>query len=627
MTAAHPVTGPTPAFDRDVVVVGSGFGGSVAALRLAEKQYDVLVLEAGRRFADADLPTTSWRLSKYLWVPRLRWFGIQRIHWLNDVLILAGAGVGGGSLVYANVLYVPPAQFFTDPQWGDITDWAAELAPYYRQAERMLGVVDENPCEGPVEELMRETAESLGVGHTFRKTPVGVFFGREGAAEPGSTVPDPFFGGVGPARTGCTQCGNCMVGCRVGAKNTLVKNYLALAERLGVHIEPLRTVVDVRPVDPADLARGWRVTSERTGAWVDKDPQTVTARDVVLSAGTWGTQALLHRMKATGVLPQLSDRLGDLTRTNSEALVGAMSRSVPPGVDLTRGVAITSSFHPDEDTHIENVRYGRGSNAMGSLVTLMADGRADGAKGGRVTRLLGELMAHPARVRFLVPSPARRFSERAVIGLVMQPLDNSITVRPKRRRLAAGWRLTSTAGHGAPSPSWIPAGHAAIRRLAEKLQERTGVPAAAAGAVTDLVDLPMTAHFLGGCVIGSSRRSGVVDPYGRVWSYPGLHVADGSTVSANLGVNPSLTITAHGRAGVRALAQPRRRRPAPDAGPALPAGGSGPAGIAGRTCGGSGRLAARHAGCVPALGPGDHVGHRRRAARPRVRPRPWDDPG
>ncbi|HTY73198.1 MAG TPA: GMC family oxidoreductase [Actinomycetes bacterium] len=574
--------------DHDVVVVGSGFGGSVAALRLAEKDYDVLVLEAGRRFEDDDFPRTSWRLSRYFWVPRLRWYGLQRIHWLNDVLILAGAGVGGGSLGYANTLYVPPRSFFTDRQWSDVTDWSAELAPYYEQATRMLGVVQENPCEGPVEELMRETADAMGVGHTFRKTPVGVFFGRDDGSEPGRTVPDPFFGGIGPPRTGCTECGNCMVGCRVGAKNTVVKNYLALAERLGVRVQPLRTVVDVRPVDPADPGAGWRVTSERTGAWLRKDTQSVTATHVVLAAGTWGTQTLLHRMKRTGVLPLLSDRLGELTRTNSEALVGAMSRSVPPGVDLTHGVAITSSFHPDADTHVENVRYGKGSNAMGNLLTLMADGRPGGLKGGRVQGVLKQLAARPGLIRFLLPAPARRFSERTIIGLVMQPVDNSITVQPMRRRLLPGWRLSSRPGTGAPNPNWIPAGHAAMRNLARRLEARTGVPAIAGGSLTDLFDIPMTAHFLGGCVIGSSPRRGVVDPYDRVWRYPGLHIADGSTISANLGVNPALTITAqaerafalwpnHGDADPRpGQDEPYRQvAPVPPRRPAVPAGAHG----------------------------------------------------
>lgn len=531
-------------FDHDVVVVGSGFGGSVAALRLAEKGYGVLVVEAGRRFADSDFARTSWQLRRYLWAPKLKCFGIQRIHLLNDVLILAGSGVGGGSLVYANTLYVPPGPFFADRQWSDITDWAAELAPHYATAKRMLGVVEENPCEGPVEEIMRGTARAMGREHTVRKTPAGVFFGRDGAREPGVTVPDPFFGGAGPERTGCTECGNCMVGCRIGAKNTLVKNYLALAERLGVRIEPLRTVVDLRPADDADPGKGWRVTTRRTGAWGRGAPHTVTARQVVLAAGTWGTQTLLHAMKASGALPRLSDRLGDLTRTNSEALLGAMTRGVPKDADLTRGVAITTSFHPDENTHIENVRYGRGSNFMGALVLLMTDGRADGRKGGRKRAMVKHALRHPSVLRFLVPPPVRRFSERTIIGLVMQPLDNSMTVRLRRHRLRPGYRLTSRQGHGAPNPTWIPSGHTAMRRLSEQLTERTGLPSVTGAPVTDLFDIPMTAHFIGGCVIGASPDRGFIDPYHRVWGYPGLHVVDGSALSANLGVNPSLTITA-----------------------------------------------------------------------------------
>ncbi len=247
--------------DHDVVVIGSGFGGSVAALRLAEKGYDVLVYEAGRRFEDEDFAKTSWDVRRYLWAPRLGCYGIQRIHRLPDCLVLAGAGVGGGSLNYANTLYVPPKPFFEDPQWAGITDWEAELAPHYATAQRMLGVV-QNPCDGPVEQVMRATAEDLGVGASFRKTPVGVFFG-----EPGKRVPDPYFGGEGPDRTGCTGCGNCMVGCRVGAKNTLMKNYLALAERRGVRIEPLRTVTSVRPLDPDRPEQGYAVHTVRTGAW------------------------------------------------------------------------------------------------------------------------------------------------------------------------------------------------------------------------------------------------------------------------------------------------------------------------------------------------------------------------
>ncbi len=554
--------------DVDVLVVGSGFGGSVAALRLREKGYDVLVVESGRRFADDELARTSWDLRRFLWAPRLGCFGVQRIHRLPDVVLLAGAGVGGGSLNYANTLYVPPKAFFDDPQWSGITDWAAELAPHYDQAARMLGAVT-NPCDGPVEEVMRAVADEMGVGHTFAKTPVGVFFGRPGAdgeqrREPGRTVPDPFFGGVGPDRTGCTECGNCMVGCRVGAKNTLVKNYLALAETLGTRVEALRTVVDVRPLDDADPGAGYQVTTERTGAWWRKDRRAVTARQVVLAGGTWGTQRLLHRMRAEGVLPRLSSRLGVLTRTNSEALLGAMAQRVPD-VDLTRGVAITSSFHPDLDTHVENVRYGKGSNAMGLLATVLVDG------GGRVprgVRFLGQVVRDP--LVFARSLSVHRFSERAVIGLVMQSLDNSITVGPRRHRLLgrlgfAPIGLTSRQGHGRPNPSWIPAGHEAVRRIAVRLGERTGVPTEAGGTVGDLANVPLTAHFIGGCAIGETAERGVVDPYHRVHHYPSLHVVDGSAVSANLGVNPSLTITAQAERAMSLWPNKNERdvRPAP----------------------------------------------------------------
>ena len=519
-------------YDYDVVVVGSGFGGSVTALRLAEKGYRVHVIESGRRFADDDFARTSWDLRRYLWAPRLKCFGVQRIHRLPDVMILAGAGVGGGSLNYANTLYVPPAAFFQDPQWADITDWQTELAPHYETASRMLGVVT-NPCDGPVEQIMRQTADDLGVGDTFRRTPVGVFFGK-----PGERVPDPYFGGAGPDRTGCTECGNCMVGCRVGAKNTLLKNYLALAVRVGVTIEPLRTVVAVEPIEDGVRDSGYRVTTEATGAWVRKGRHTVTASQVVLAAGAWGTQRLLHRMAYDGRLGHLSPRLGELTRTNSEALGGAMTVKVPGDVDLTRGVAITSSFHIDDETHIENVRYGKGSNAMGLLATILVEG---GGSVPRPVRFLAEAARHPGT--FLRSLSVRRWSERTIIGLVMQSRDNSLTVSA-RRRLGGGVGLTSKQGHGEPNPTWIPSGHKALRQLAIRLQERTGVRSLPGGSLGEVADIPLTAHFLGGAVISDDPARGVVDPWHRVWNYPGLHVVDGSAVSANLGVNPALTITA-----------------------------------------------------------------------------------
>ncbi|GAA2163560.1 cholesterol oxidase [Humibacillus xanthopallidus] len=523
-------------FDHDVVVIGSGFGGSVAALRLAEKGYGVHVFEAGRRFEDEDFARTSWDIRRYLWAPRLGLFGVQRIHRLPDVVILAGAGVGGGSLNYANTLYVPPAPFFRDQQWGHITDWEAELAPHYATAQRMLGVV-QNPCDGPVEQLMRDTATALGVGDSFRKTPVGVFFG-----EPGRRVPDPYFGGEGPARTGCTECGNCMVGCRVGAKNTLVKNYLALAERRGVTVEPLRTVTRVRPLDPVSPEQGYAVTTVRSGAWGRRraDERTVTAGQVVVAAGAWGTAQLLQAMRAEPEgqgLPRVSDRLGELTRTNSEALGGAMTARVPREVDLTRGVAITSSFHVDGTTHVENVRYGKGSNLMGALAVMQVDG---GGGIPRWARFVGKAARHPVALARSLSN--RRWSERSVIALVMQTSDNSITV--SRRRGLLGWHLTSKQGHGAPNPTYIPQGNAAVRELAAGLERTTGERAFPGSSVGEVLDIPMTAHFLGGAVISDSPERGVIDPYHRVWGYPGLHVVDGAAVSANLGVNPSLTITA-----------------------------------------------------------------------------------
>ena len=519
----------------DVVIIGSGFGGSVAALRLVEKGYSVAVLEAGRRFADDEFPETSWRLRRFLWAPALGCYGIQRIDVLpkartrgggpraGGVLVLSGAGVGGGSLVYANTLYEPLPEFFDDPQWRDIADWREELAPHYDQAKRMLGVTT-YPIETPADRAMRSVAERMGVGHTFHATPVGVHLG-----EPGRTVPDPYFGGAGPDRTGCLHCGSCMTGCRHGAKNTLVKNYLYLAERAGAEVVPLTTVTDVRPV----AAGGYLVDTVRTGAWPRRRRRTFEADHVVFAAGALGTQRLLHRMKVSGRLPELSNRLGALTRTNSESILGA---AVPNraarrrGLDLTQGVAITSSFHPDERTHIEPVRYGKGSNSMGLLQTVLTDG---GPR--RRLRWLATIGRHPVTAGRAVS--VRRWSQRTVIALVMQSLDNSLTVH-FRRSWYGRRRLVTTPGHGAPNPSWIPAGNRAVRLLADELGAVPG------GSISEVFDLPVTAHILGGAVIGSSPENGVIDAYHRVFGHPGLHVVDGAAVCANLGVNPSLTIAA-----------------------------------------------------------------------------------
>ena len=523
----------TAAYDYDVLVIGSGFGGSVTALRLTEKGYRVGVLEAGRRFGDADYPRTSWDARKFLWAPKLGCKGIQRIHMLRDVIILAGAGVGGGSLVYANTLYQPEDAFYRDRQWAHITDWRAELAPYYDQAERMLGVVP-NPTMTPSDEVMQRVADEMGVGHTFGMAPVGVFFGREGRKEPGVEVEDPFFGGAGPSRRGCLEVGECMTGCQHNAKNSLVKNYLYLAERAGATVHPETTAVTVRPLGRAGYA-GYAVDTVRTGAWRARPTaHPFTAQHVVFAAGTWGTQQLLHRMKAQGSLPGISTKLGAATRTNSEALGGALTALHNRRKhDFTRGVAITSSIHPDEYTHIEPVRYGKGSNAMGLLSTVMTDG--DG-KVPRWVKWLAQVARHPGQIASLYAG-MNHWSERAVIGLTMQTLDNSITVRPKRTWLGR-IKLTSEQGHGAANPTWIPAANETMRRIAAR------IGGFALNSVGEIADIPMTAHFIGGCVIGDCPENGVIDPYHRMYGHPGLHVVDGSAISANLGVNPALTITA-----------------------------------------------------------------------------------
>ena len=509
----------------DVLVIGSGFGGSVTALRLTEKGYSVGVLEAGARFEDGDFPSTSFDAKRFLYAPALGMYGIQRIDMVKDCLILAGAGVGGGSLVYANTLYEPLDAFYRDPAWAGITDWKAELAPFYDQAKRMLGVVT-NPLHTPADEVMRKVAEDMGVGDTFHPTPVGVFFGGPEAVG-GERVPDPYFGGAGPDRNACLNCGECMTGCRHNAKNTLVKNYLHLAEQAGARVHPLTTVTRVRP----RAGGGYEVETRWTKAKLSRRTatRTFTADQVVFSAAALGTQKLLHRLKAEGHLPHVSDRLGVLTRTNSEAILGALAPDL--STDYTRGVAITSSWHPDEFTHIEPVRYGRGSNAMALMQTVLAD-EVPGTS--RVRTWLRELWSQRRDAISLYD--LRHWSERTVIALVMQTIDNSITTTGVKGRL--GWRMTSQQGHGTPNPTYIAVAYDAVRRMADVIGGTPG------GNIGEPFNRPLTAHFIGGCTIGDSPETGVVDPWQRLYGHPGLHVVDGSAISANLGVNPSLTITA-----------------------------------------------------------------------------------
>jgi cholesterol oxidase len=505
--------------DFDVVIIGSGFGGSVAALRLTEKGYKVAVLEAGRRFSDKDFPKTSWRLSRFLYLPRLGLRGIQRIHVLPNVLVLAGAGVGGGSLVYANTLYKPPASYFDDKQWKHITDWDSELSPWYDQASRMLGVA-QNPYFSPSDKAMKEVAEQMGVGHTFKLAPLGVYFG-DGS---GVKSKDPFFGGVGPDRDGCLQCGSCMTGCRHNAKNTLPKNYLGLAEKAGAKVFPEHTAVKTEQLPDGS----WKVSARKSSAWFG-GKRSFTASHVVVAAGTYNTQKLLHKMKLDGTLPKISDQLGKLSRTNSEALTG----SIMPkgGTDFSKGSAITSSFFPDDHTHVEPVRYGKGSNFMGMLQTVMTDGV--NIKDRR-RQWLRQVITKPSLVLKIMD--VRQWSERTVVALIMQNVDSAISVNGKRGIF--GYRLTSKNDSLIPNATYIPAANEVARRIAEN---NGGI---AGGHIGDLVNAPFTAHFVGGCVIGDSISNGVIDPYHRVYNYPTMHVVDGASVTANLGVNPSLTITA-----------------------------------------------------------------------------------
>ena len=517
------------------MIIGSGFGGSVSALRLREKGYSVAVLEAGRRFNESNYAKNSWDLKNFLWAPQLGFFGIQRFHVLKDVAILAGAGVGGGSLVYANTLYVPGDRFFNDPQWSSITDWKKELAPYYDQASRMLGVT-QNPTFTPSDKVMQEVATSMGVGETFTLTPVGVFFG-EGR---GKDSPDPFFGGVGPTRTGCIECGECMTGCRYNAKNTLPKNYLGLAEAAGAEVFPMTTVTAIEPRE----AGGYRVLARKTGT---RTIVEFTADQVILAAGAYNTQKLLHKMKDEKVLPNLSPSLGRLSRTNSESILGAVAKT--SGTDFTEGVAITSSFFPDADTHVEPVRYGKGSNSMGLLQSLITR-PVPGKKRWQVWAR--ELITHPMDVIAMLN--VRNWSERSVISLVMQTVDNSLTLSGKRG-LFGRWVLATDTSQSNPAPTYIPVAADVVEQVAGLIDGRAG------SSVFENIDAALTAHFVGGCVIGADSEHGVIDPYHRVFNYPDLHVVDGSAITANLGVNPSLTITAQAE---RAIAMwPNKGEPDP----------------------------------------------------------------
>jgi cholesterol oxidase len=510
----------------DYLVVGSGFGGSVAAMRLAQKGYTVGVVEAGRRWHADDFPRRNWNLRKFLWLPSLGLYGTWRLRLINGVFILAGSGVGGGSLNYANTLYVPPDVFFDRPSVRRLGG-KSELLPYYDLAGRMLGKTP-NPVETAQDVLMRETAAEIGRESTYRLTDVAVYFGKEG--EPAA---DPYFEGEGPDRIGCELCGECMTGCRKDAKNSLDKNYLYFAEKFGARVFAENRVVDVEPLG-SDGGEGYRVrTRKTTGLLRGRRGLTFRTKGLVLAAGALGTNTLLLDMKRTGRLPGLPEHLGRYTRTNSETLLGV--RSLSGEADFTRGVAITSSVHPDDVTHIEPVRFGQGHDAMCALVAALTDG---GKKFPRIFRWIGNELRHPIRHLRLRKPPG--WARENVILLVMQTLDNFFHLKRSRPWFFPFAAFLSTKrGPDRGHLKWLPAGNDFGRRLARRMG---GV---AANVVTEVaVNAPITAHILGGCSFGPTPEEGVIDERNRVKGYEGMIVCDGSQIPENLGVNPALSITA-----------------------------------------------------------------------------------
>lgn len=524
--------------EADWLIVGSGFGGSVAALRLAEKGYSVAVVESGRRYDDEDFAESTWQLRRYYWMPRIGLRGIFRMTPFKDVFIVSGSGVGGGSLGFANTLYRARPAFFDHPQWAGLAeDWEGELTPHYDTAERMLGVTTYEG-KGPADQILQNFAEEIGVGETWKNTRVGIYFGPAG-----EETDDPYFGGEGPRRTGCVRCGQCMLGCRYGAKNTLRKNYLWFAEKLGVRVHAERTVVDIRPLGDGSGADGYEIVTERSGAILRRDRRTMRARNVVLAAGALGTNRLLRECKERGSLARVSARLGELVRTNSESIMAVTAPN--DDLDLTNSVAITSSIYPDPHTHVEVVTYGKGADSMSTLFTLMT------GEGTRLTRpvlWLRQVVRHP--LQFLRTLSPWRWSRRTVILLVMQSLDNAIRLVPKRRwfGLSRRVRLQTEQDPERPNPTFIPVAN----QVANYFAERTG-GFAQGGLTESLFNIPTTAHILGGAVIGSDPSTGVVGPDHRIFGYENLFVCDGSAVPANPGVNPSLTITAMAERAMAAI--------------------------------------------------------------------------
>lgn len=505
--------------DADFVIIGSGFGGSVSALRLIEKGYRIVMLEKGRRLGPGDFPRSNWNLKRWLWLPMLGFRGLFKMTFLRHVTVLSGVGVGGGSLVYANTLPIPKDDFFAAKSWARLADWKRELSQHYPTVRKMLGAT-KNPHTTPADEMIREIGRDLGLPESeFCQSPVAVWFG-----EPGVTVPDPYFGGPGPERTGCTQCGGCMIGCQYGAKNTLDKNYLWFAERGGLVIEADTEAVWVQEAPGG----GYQVDALQGASIFGRTRRSWKASNVIFAGGVLGTVPLLLELRSSpDGLPRLSPRVGDFVRTNSEALLGVVSGR--RDVDYSKGIAIGSVLHTDEHSHLEPVRYPSGSGFFRLLVAPHASGRNALV---RVLRALRQSLRHP--VRTLQALFVLDWAKHTVILLYMRTLEGHL-----RLRLGAGGRLkTSVSGGAAPSAS-IPEATDLALRAGEKLD---GLPQ---GLVTELLlDTPTTAHIMGGACMGATPEEGVIDARHRVFGYKGLYVIDGAAVSANPGVNPALTIAA-----------------------------------------------------------------------------------
>jgi len=520
-------------FDFDFIVVGSGFGGSVAAHRLVEKGYKVAVIEMGRRWTPQNLPRTNWSLHRWFWRPNLALRGFFNMRFFKHVTILHGCAVGGGSITYASTLLRPLDKVWEMGSWAGLSGWKTEMPRHYDEASRILGVAQNNIL-GPADLLLQKAATEFGVGSTFYRTHVGIFQGEAG--EPGGkTFSDPFFGGDGPERTTCNGCGGCMVGCRFGAKNTLDKNYLYLAEKHGARVFPETKVVDVKPLDGArDGSHGYEVHTVDSLAWLRKRRKLFTCRSVVFAASSLGTTELLFKLKEKRSLPAISDQLGKHIRTNSESLIGV--RIPGYGEDLSKGVAIGSGVYIDEHTHIEAVRYPSGSDAMSFLSTILTGGRpGDGRVALWIKNLAISILCHPIRtLRVLQPFG---WARESIILLCMQALDSHIDMAWERPWF---WPFRKfLVSRGDKVPTYIPRAN----EFAERFARMAG--GSAMSMVPEILfDVPGTAHCLGGCVIGGSAEDGVVDSRHRVFGYQNMYVCDGSVVAANLGVNPSLTITA-----------------------------------------------------------------------------------